>query len=163
MYATQRDRVGATVYFWPLELRSDHMMMHGEPAVDAPEAMHNAATRCLEYLQSTLNIEFECPQFQKIKTDMMYLSSSVGEKDRRIKDLKTKVERRDLQVSCLSKGRESFADSVLDSADRIDEVAVNYLPSGSSPVEGDVTWDCYGLTQEADSLTQDSWQPAVRR
>lgn len=45
-----------------------------------------------------------------------------------------------------------MADDVLGSACRIDKVAVNYLPSGSSPVEGDVTWDCYGLTEEANNL-----------
>lgn len=46
----------------------------------------------------------------------------------------------------------SLADDVLGSAGHIVKVPVNYLPSGSSPIKGDVTWDCYGLTEEADNL-----------
>lgn len=57
---------------------------------------------------------------QKIKTEMRYLSSSVGEKDRKIEDLKTKVEKRDMQVRGLSRGWGSLANDVLGSAGRID-------------------------------------------
>lgn len=57
-----------------------------------------------------------------------------------------------MHVRGLSKVWGSLEDDVLGFAGRIDKVAVNYLPSGSSPVEGDVTWDYYGLTQEAHNL-----------
>lgn len=128
------------------------MEIHGEPVVDVAVAMQNAATRCLELLQDTMSIGFDCPQMQKIKTEMKYLSSSVAEKNQNIKDLKTKVEKKDHQVKALGRGWGSFGDDVLGFAGRTDKVAVNQLPCGSSPVEGDVTWDCYGLTQEANNL-----------
>jgi hypothetical protein len=51
-----------------------------------------------------MDIEFDCPQMQKIKTEMKYLSGSVDEKDRKIRDLKAKVEKRNLRVKGLTKG-----------------------------------------------------------
>ena len=43
----------------------------------------------------------------------------------------------------------------------IEKTAVNYLPSGetsgSSPIVSDVAWDFYGVSQEAEDLTQISF------
>lgn len=85
--------------------------------------MQNAAPRCLEHLQATMDIEFDCPQMQKIKTEMKYLSGSVDEKDRKIRDLKAKAGQRAYQ------GLGSLADYLLGSA--YDQAL---LPTGSSVV-----------------------------
>lgn len=128
-YASYHGCVGATIYLWPSQSRSFaasmHMEIHGEPVVDVAVAMQNAATRCLELLQDTMSIGFDCPQMQKIKTEMKYLSSSVAEKNQNIKDLKTKVEKKDHQVKALGRGWGSFGDDVLGFAGRTDKVAVN--------------------------------------
>ncbi|KAM3258259.1 hypothetical protein ACQJBY_050171 [Aegilops geniculata] len=89
---------------------------------------------------------------QKIKTNISYLSNTVAERSRKIRKLKAKVEKRDLQVRGIAKGWASLADDMLGSTGRIDKMAVNYLPVGSCSIVDDVAWDCYHLTQEADNL-----------
>ncbi|XP_073364083.1 uncharacterized protein [Aegilops tauschii subsp. strangulata] len=138
-YASYRGGVAATAIFWPSQSRSstaaEHMRINGDPAVDANEAMQNAATWCLEHLQATMGIEFDCPQMQKIKTEMKYLSSSVDEKDRNIRDLKAKVEKRNMWVNGLTKGWGSLADDLLGSA--YDQAL---LPTGASVVLHFLSW-----------------------
>ena len=70
------------------------MRISGDPAVDANEAIQNAATRCLEHLQDTMDIKFDCPQMQKIKANISYLSNTVAEQARKIRKLKAKVEKK---------------------------------------------------------------------
>lgn len=151
-----RGRVMATAIFWPSRSHSSapvpHMRISGDPAVDVNEAIQNEATSCLEHLQATMDIKFDCPRMQKIKTNVSYLSNTVAEQSRKIRNLKAKVEKRDLRVRGIAKGWGSLADDMLGSAGRIDKMAVNYLPTGSSSIVDDVAWDCYHLTQEADNL-----------
>ncbi|XBH82453.1 hypothetical protein VPH35_071102 [Triticum aestivum] len=155
-YAARGGCFAATAYFWPSPSGSSaagpHMRLNGEPVVDAQEAIQNAATLCLENLQDSMDIEFDCPRVKKMKTDKRYLLNSIAGKDREIKDLETKLEKRKMQVNGLGKGWRSFAQDVRRSAGRIDKIAVNYLPTASDTMEGDVAWECYHLTQETDDL-----------
>lgn len=103
-----RGRVVATAIFWPSRSHSSapapHMRISGDPAVDVNEAIQNAATSCLEHLQTTMDIKFDCPQMEKIKTNISYLSNTVAEQSRKIRNLKAKVGKRNLRVRGIAKG-----------------------------------------------------------
>lgn len=155
-YKNYDGRIGATSVFWSslshMSGPHDPVRLHGSPAADVNEAVQNAATESLMYIEGSKKIEFDCPAIKKMKAEMKRMSDNVNDRDRSITSLKKKVEEKDLKVRQLSKGFGICADDMYDSAKCLSDHVETSLSPGSTKLEIDTNWALYHVGNEAENL-----------
>lgn len=62
--------------------------IHGNPTRDIDEAVQNAATEYLKYIEANMKIGFECTAMKKMKGEMKRLSNNIDDEDWTIWSLK---------------------------------------------------------------------------
>lgn len=86
-------RVGATCFFCPSSLHlsksNKPTRIHGNPTRDIYEAVQNAATEYLKYIEANMKIKFKCTALKKMK----HFSNNIDDKDWTIRSLKKGLRR----------------------------------------------------------------------